>query len=603
MRTPKRVVAVLLLLLHGMTTTTLPAASPRVNDSVFTPDETAQLDSLRDCMVRYQEEGNYESAFRTGQTYNRLYNYLQQKALSQEQRDHHVLIFTFILMAVVICLLCLVYLYNLQRNLRRLNMERLRAEEILAQAKSDNDLQNRFLRRLDYGIRLPVDHIIHHSAVIFDPTPDTPADARRESRDALKGEVRQLLQLVDASILECMEETNHEEETENTLGTPVSQRDAEDRNIARLARQAPGLMQVSPNLFRSVLIVLAMGFAFSLPVHSAANAWEAETEWLATLSSMGFSLPSDPDHSQYCYREDGIEAHEPMSYDLDMMLYEEQQSTHQREFLLVVTALLVAFVIYLFIQVCTSRRNARMWQQRKEEVDRAIVLAQEARARKIHFMEHISHELRTPLNAIIGFSDVLTDETLAQALDEPEREECRKRGRQGTQELRELVDGSLELCAIATCRQKVNLQPTNLCALIDEVHDKYQAHLPQGVTFYVQFEEASSDRYVVKTDGVLLRRALALLMDNACKFTHQGQITLAARPAGKGMEISVEDTGIGVPPEKAEVIFRHFEKLDEFVPGIGLGLSLCRAILRLLGGEVKLDTAYTGGARFVVSLA
>jgi signal transduction histidine kinase len=69
------------------------------------------------------------------------------------------------------------------------------------------------------------------------------------------------------------------------------------------------------------------------------------------------------------------------------------------------------------------------------------------------------------------------------------------------------------------------------------------------------------------------------------------------------MEISVEDTGIGVPPEKAEVIFRHFEKLDEFVPGIGLGLSLCRAILRLLGGEVKLDTAYTGGARFVVSLA
>jgi signal transduction histidine kinase len=64
----------------------------------------------------------------------------------------------------------------------------------------------------------------------------------------------------------------------------------------------------------------------------------------------------------------------------------------------------------------------------------------------------------------------------------------------------------------------------------------------------------------------------------------------------------VADTGCGIPPEKAELIFQHFEKVDSFIPGIGLGLSLCRAIVTLLQGEVFLDTTYNGGSRFVIRL-
>jgi signal transduction histidine kinase len=65
-------------------------------------------------------------------------------------------------------------------------------------------------------------------------------------------------------------------------------------------------------------------------------------------------------------------------------------------------------------------------------------------------------------------------------------------------------------------------------------------------------------------------------------------------------EITVTDTGCGIPPEKADDIFHHFEKVDSFIPGIGLGLSLCRSIITLLRGEVYLDTDYKEGSRFVV---
>jgi signal transduction histidine kinase len=68
------------------------------------------------------------------------------------------------------------------------------------------------------------------------------------------------------------------------------------------------------------------------------------------------------------------------------------------------------------------------------------------------------------------------------------------------------------------------------------------------------------------------------------------------------VEISVADTGCGIPEEKAETVFLHFEKVDSFVPGIGLGLSLCRSIITLLKGKVFLDTSYKGGSKFVIQL-
>ena len=101
----------------------------------------------------------------------------------------------------------------------------------------------------------------------------------------------------------------------------------------------------------------------------------------------------------------------------------------------------------------------------------------------------------------------------------------------------------------------------------------------------------------------MLRRALGTLIDNAIKNTTEGAITLKASALGIQLILAVEDTGPGIPPEQAEHIFERFVKLDEFKEGLGLGLPLCRTLIKRLGGNVLLDKTFKGpGSRFVITL-
>ena len=92
------------------------------------------------------------------------------------------------------------------------------------------------------------------------------------------------------------------------------------------------------------------------------------------------------------------------------------------------------------------------------------------------------------------------------------------------------------------------------------------------------------------------------MLENACKYTEKGSITLRASETDQRLCITVEDTGCGIPKKDADKIFERFVKLDSFKEGIGLGLPLSRKLAEQLGGTVKLDTSYTGGARFVICL-
>ena len=97
-------------------------------------------------------------------------------------------------------------------------------------------------------------------------------------------------------------------------------------------------------------------------------------------------------------------------------------------------------------------------------------------------------------------------------------------------------------------------------------------------------------------------RALTLLLDNARKFTKEGEVRLSIQLQPKNIDFIVEDTGIGVPAKEAEHIFDEFVQLDEYYDGTGIGLTVARSMARRLGGDIILDTSYTGGARFVMSL-
>jgi signal transduction histidine kinase len=107
--------------------------------------------------------------------------------------------------------------------------------------------------------------------------------------------------------------------------------------------------------------------------------------------------------------------------------------------------------------------------------------------------------------------------------------------------------------------------------------------------------------FTLKTDRQRVLQLLSNYLSNACKFTHEGEIMLDyyVDEQLKTVTFSVTDTGIGIPVDKAEIIFNRFEKLNSFEQGTGLGLHVCRLIAKTLHGEVRLDTSYTSGSRFI----
>jgi signal transduction histidine kinase len=113
-------------------------------------------------------------------------------------------------------------------------------------------------------------------------------------------------------------------------------------------------------------------------------------------------------------------------------------------------------------------------------------------------------------------------------------------------------------------------------------------------------EEAQATMVFTNTKQAV--RALVALLDNAMKFTAQGDILLLINIDGSNLEFCVEDTGTGVLSDYAEKIFEPYVKLNDFFEGNGLGLTIARSIARRLGGDIRLDTDYRGGSRFVFSL-
>ena len=127
-----------------------------------------------------------------------------------------------------------------------------------------------------------------------------------------------------------------------------------------------------------------------------------------------------------------------------------------------------------------------------------------------------------------------------------------------------------------------------------------ETRLPDGVKLYYTSEV--DDDYTIKSDEHRIQQVLVNFLTNACKHTEKGEIRLSSSTtANPGyVTFTCTDTGTGIPPEQAEVIFERFVKLNGFVQGTGLGLSICRDIAKQMGARIYLDTTYTaGGARFV----
>ena len=229
-----------------------------------------------------------------------------------------------------------------------------------------------------------------------------------------------------------------------------------------------------------------------------------------------------------------------------------------------------------------------------EEVLRQSEKAQESEKMKTAFINSMCHEIRTPLNAINGFSNLLLDETI----DAECKVEFPELIQQNTDLLTRLLNDLLEVSNLSSSVEELPMEKADICSICVQEMDRLQTGEGKASIHYCL--DVDNGDCNIRTNIPYLSQTLAHLLNNANKFSESGEIKLSCHREGEQLVIKVTDTGIGIPEEKQEWVFDRFTKLDEFKPGAGLGLYICRLIVRRLGGTINIDREYTGGTRFVL---
>lgn len=301
----------------------------------------------------------------------------------------------------------------------------------------------------------------------------------------------------------------------------------------------------------------------------------------------------------------------------DLAVQKEQVESKLQRTLFVMSglALLVLFTL-VFVLYNLNRRNRELAEklsmanenlreesnnlrQSRAESIRARNEAQKANALKTEFIKNMSFEVKVPLEAVNEYSRLIAD--CVEESGRPQLSRFADLVEQNSELLTTIIEDVLRLSEIESDSMSVKKEVVNasrICKLGIETMEK---RLGPGVT--MEFDPSGANVELF-TDPRRLQQILNNLLSNAAKFTERGKIVVSCKEniLDRTVEIAVTDTGIGIHPDSSERIFERFVKLDHDAQGAGLGLTIARLVARLLGGDVKLDTSYHDGARFVVIL-
>jgi signal transduction histidine kinase len=255
----------------------------------------------------------------------------------------------------------------------------------------------------------------------------------------------------------------------------------------------------------------------------------------------------------------------------------------------------------LAAQVGVALQNARLYMEQSATVTQL----RELDRLKSSFLANMSHELRTPLNSILGFSDVML-EGLDGPLSDVMENDLKLISRNG-QHLLSLINDVLDMAKIEAGKMNLNIERFNLHEVLADVVN-ITAPLARDKALTLQLETEASPALELEADRIRLRQVLINLVGNAIKFTEAGSVTLSAAQQNGHIRISVRDTGIGVPPEHAQMIFEEFHQVDSSTTrkagGTGLGLPISRKLIELHGGKLWVEsTGVRGeGSTFIIEL-
>ena len=244
--------------------------------------------------------------------------------------------------------------------------------------------------------------------------------------------------------------------------------------------------------------------------------------------------------------------------------------------------------------------NDASLQHAMDELVRARDQAAAASVAKSQFLANMSHEIRTPLNGILGMTQVMAREDLSPA-------QCDRLQvvRDSGQALLTVLNDILDISKIEAGKLEIDNHEFDLAIAVQTACNAFAGIADQkDVVFRIEIDENAQG--IWWGDGARLRQVISNLASNAVKFTHQGQVSVVARRTAGGIQVSVRDTGIGIPVARQGELFQKFNQVDASTTrkfgGTGLGLAISRELVALMGGTLRVESIEDEGSAFTFDL-
>lgn len=245
-------------------------------------------------------------------------------------------------------------------------------------------------------------------------------------------------------------------------------------------------------------------------------------------------------------------------------------------------------------------------QRQSQALEQAAIVADAANRAKSEFLASMSHELRTPLNAILGFTQLMSRDTLLNTENQQNLAIINRAG----EHLLNLINDILEMSKIEAGRSNLNLSNFDLIKLLENLKEMLQFRATAKGLVLV-FEYANNIPQYIEADASKLRQVLLNLLGNAIKFTKVGRVTLwvspdlGELPNSSYLNFEATDTGSGIAPEEIKLLFEAFGQTEtgrNSQQGTGLGLAISRKYVQLMGGDISVSSTVNVGSRFTFNI-
>ena len=237
-----------------------------------------------------------------------------------------------------------------------------------------------------------------------------------------------------------------------------------------------------------------------------------------------------------------------------------------------------------------------------KELIKAKEKAEESDKLKSEFLANMSHEIRTPMNGILGFSKMITNPNLA----EEKRTLYSNIIINSSNQLMHIIDDILEISILETKQVKVFSSEVNINELLLEIFSIYEGKAKENGTPLSLKNGLSDNKSLINTDDTKLSKIINNLLDNALRYTSKGYIEIGYKLVDNYLEFYVKDTGIGINPDRFQTIFERFAQEEKTISnkfrGLGLGLSIAKENVEILGGTIRVESEKNKGSVFYFTI-